>query len=168
MNHTLSFGKHIGKTYEWLFFKAPSYTQWIYDERIYRQDYNFDEEEAAHFLELYHRASNLAGTCCQCKQRAVTRMGLTTHRTGDLGAVGFYCDQCEYQGGSRTGYYQPSLLVEAYSLEPCEQRMIVNEIRRHYIGYGNLTQRRMEAFFHDDANFSNRVPDYFTPEEVKR
>jgi hypothetical protein len=96
-------------------------------------------------------------------------MGLTTHRSGDLGAVGFYCEECEYQGGSRTGYYHPSLLVETYTLEPGEQRMIVNEIRRHYIGNdGNLTQKRMEALFHDDANFSRCTAEFFTREEVNR
>ena len=35
----------------------------------------------------------------------IPRMGLTTSaKTHDVLAVGFYCDECEYQGGSTTGY----------------------------------------------------------------
>ena len=90
------------------------------------------------------------------------QMGLTTaFKHNDLAAVGFYCDECEYLGGSRTGYYKPSLFVQAYGLEPWEQRMLTNEIRRHYIGEGRLTQAKMEPFFHNDANFSEFTPAYF-------
>jgi hypothetical protein len=162
MVHKLSFGKHEGKTCEWIFFKAPWYAQWIYENRIYRQEHNFDEQEGDNFREMYRRASHLGGVCCQCDERPVTRMGLTTHfRSGDLGAVGFYCEECEYQGGDRTGYYHPSFFVDAYTLEPGEQAMILNEIIRHYVGIGNLTQKRMEGFFHNDANFGDATAGFF-------
>jgi hypothetical protein len=76
------------------------------------------------------------------------------HVGGALGAVGFYCDECEYQGGSRTGYYDPLFFVEEYVLSKHDHKMIVSEIQRHYIGAGNLTQTKLEAFFRDDTNFT--------------
>lgn len=169
MSSKLTFGKFEGKTYEWVFFNAPGYAHWLFKARIYRQEHNFDECERDAFRELYRRATSLAGTCCQCKVKPVERMGLTTHHgSGAVGAVGFYCDTCEYRGGSCTGYYAPSFIVEAYTLSPSDQRMIVNEIKRHYIGTGNLTQKKMEAFFHEDANFSDATAGCFERMESYR
>jgi len=42
-----------------------------------------------------------------------------------------------------------------------EQKMVLSEIKRHYIGYGRLTQAKMEAFFQNDANFNGCTPDFF-------
>jgi hypothetical protein len=95
MTYSFSFGRFKDKTFEWCFFKAPWYVRWIYENGIYRQRHLFDEDEAAHFLELYRHASDLAVTCEQCNQPA-TRMGLTFLASGSLGSVGFFCDECEY------------------------------------------------------------------------
>jgi hypothetical protein len=163
MNNKLTFGKYEGKTFEWLFFNKPSYAQYIHDNRIHRQGHAFDEEEGDYFAELYRRATHLGGVCCQCKERPVMRMGLaTTFKHGDVCGVGFFCEECEYQGGSRTGYYAPSFIVEAYTISPADQRMVLNEIRRHYMDdTGNLTQAKMEAFFSHDGNFSHCLPHFF-------
>ena len=127
MSNKLTFGKHEGRTHEWLFFNAPGYAHWIYENGIHRQEHNFDELERIHFRELYRRATSLGGTCCQCNVKPVERMGLTTHHgSGAVSAVGFYCDTCEYRGGSCTGYYAPSFFVEAYTISSADQRMIVN------------------------------------------
>jgi hypothetical protein len=166
MSNKLTFGKYEGKTMEWLFFNKPSYAQYIHKNKIHRQEHAFDEREGDYFAELYRRATHLGGTCCHCKEQPVTRMGLTTHfQSGDIGAVGFYCDECGYLGGSRTGYYAPSFIVEAYTLSPHDQRMVLSEIRRHYIT-GNLTQGKMKAFFSDDANFTDCTPGFFEEMEV--
>lgn len=163
MSNKLSFGKHEGKTFEWLFFNKPSYVQFIKDNRIHRQEHAFDDDERAQFSELYRRATNLGGVCCQCKAKPVTRMGLTTSvKTQDVLAVGFFCDECEHHGGSPTGYYPSSFIVEAYTLPARDQKMILSEIRRHYMGdTGNLTQARMEEFFENDANFSHCLSGFF-------
>jgi hypothetical protein len=97
-------------------------------------------------------------------------MGLTTSvKTYDVLAVGFYCDECEYQGASVTGYYPPSFIVEAYTLSAHDQKMVLSEIRRHYMGdTGNLTQSKMEEFFANDANFSVCLPGFFKKVEVIR
>jgi hypothetical protein len=39
--------------------------------------------------------------------------------------------------------------------------MVLNEIKRHYIGRGNLSQAKMETFFYNDANFSDCTPGFF-------
>ena len=167
MSNKLNFGQYDGKTFEWLFFHNPQYAEWIYDNGIHRQEHNFDEQEAERFLELYCRASSLGGVCCQCKAKPVARMGLTTHfRGGAVGAVGFYCDTCEFRGGSCTGYYPPSFIVEAYTLSSADQKMLLSEIQRHYLGDGNLTRRKMEEFFHNDANFTEATGGFFDGKEV--
>ena len=154
MSLTMTFGKHEGR----LFFKQPGYAQWIYENGIHRQDH-FGEEEGDYFLHLYERATHLAGTCCRCHKRAVTRMGLTTSfKHGELLAVGFFCDECEHLGGASTGYHRPSFFVEAYTLKAWEQNMVQSEIVRHYISGGNLTQKKMEEFFADEGNFAEPIP----------
>lgn len=168
MSNKLTFGKHEEKTLEWLFFNKPAYARYIHDNRIHRQEHAFDDNGCCHFAELYRRATHLGGMCCHCKERPVIRMGLTTHfQSGQIGAVGFYCDECGYLGGSRTGYYAPSFIVNAYTVSAGDQKMILSEIRRHYIGgTGNLTQGRMEAFFTNDANFSVCRQGFFNEMEV--
>lgn len=47
---------------------------------------------------------HLGGTYCQCHERPVTEMVLTTSYWHDeLLAVGFYCDDCEHLGGATNG-----------------------------------------------------------------
>jgi hypothetical protein len=164
MSNKLSFGKHEGRTFEWLFFNKPAYAQWLYDNDIHLQDERMTEQEGEYFLELYRRATNLGGICCQCKEWPVTRMGLTTHfRSHDISAVGFFCEECEYQGGSRAGFYHPSFIVAAYTVSAGDQKMILSEVRRHYLGEsGRFTQSKMEEFFGNDANFSDCTPGFFT------
>ena len=124
MSYQLSFGMHQGRTHEWLFFHTPWYADYIMRKGIHRQPHNFDEEEGDHFAELFRRASHLTGLCPRCGERPITYMGLTRlHGTGTLGHVDFYCDECEYMGGSPTGYYQPSFFLE-YDVPRCEQLRI--------------------------------------------
>ena len=78
MNNKMSFGKYEGRTYEWLFFNAPWYADWIYLNNIHQQPHNFDEDEGRRFGELYRRASHLAGTCLHCHQRPISRLGFST------------------------------------------------------------------------------------------
>ncbi len=91
-------------------------------------------------------------------------MGLSYHNiTNALGAVGFYCDVCEYIGGSRTEYLPPSFFVTAHRLSSGEQLRITGEIANQYIGpEGNLTQRKMEIYFSKDENFKYATPGFFT------
>lgn len=163
MSYKLSFGKYEGKTFEWVFFNAPSYAEWIIEQRIHRQEHNMDETEGAYFAELFRRASSLQGTCPHCKERPISCMGLTRIRATDvLGHVSFYCEECEYVGGSVTEYHPASFFVEAYQLDQREQKVLTHSIKELFIGTeGNLTHAKMEAFFRDNQNFGNARPFFF-------
>ena len=83
------------------------------------------------------------------------------HGSGALGHIGFFCDECDYIGGSATGYYTPSFFVEEFTLARGEQKRIVTYIKNRYIGTERLTQEKMEEFFHNDANFVDATPGFF-------
>jgi hypothetical protein len=161
MSNIITFGKHEGKTFEWLFFKAPWYAEWIYAKGIHRQRHNFSEEEEDYFDELYRRAWHLRGVCKSCNKRPFSMMGLSTHLSGALSHIGFFCDECEYAGGSPTGYHRPSFFVDTHNIPRCEQARIVGYIKNRYLGDVRLTQKIMEEFFHHDANFAHATPGFF-------
>lgn len=64
-------------------------------------------------------------------------------------------------GGSVTSYHPASFFIGAHKLENSEARMITSEIKRVWIGDGNLTQKKMEAFFRNDNHFPNATPGFF-------
>lgn len=136
---------------------------WLYNKNIHRQEYNFSREEGDYFAELYRRESHLAGVCKQCNERPITRMGLThLVRMNTLSQIGFYCDECGYRGGTPTGYYHPSFFIDAYNAPRCEQLMVTDKIKDHYIDRcENLTQKKMERFFATDANFVDAEAGFF-------
>jgi hypothetical protein len=161
MNNIIQFGKHDGETFEWIFFNHPHYARYINQKGMANHDY-FGEEEGEYFLELYRRAKSLTGTCTQRKQRPIEYLGLTFHGDGTrLGSIGYYCQECDYLGGSPADYYPASFFAYECDLSWAEQRRIAKEVKRAYIGRGNLTQAKMEAFFHNDANFRDCTPGFF-------
>ncbi len=161
MSHQLSFGIYKGKTYEWLFFHAPWYAEWIVDNGIHRQPHNFSEEQGNEFAELYWRASHLAGICPQCRERPIARMCLTSHyKTCATSFGGWWCDQCEYQGPSLPWYHTPSFFLN-YRATNLNQLKITAAIKEQYIGPGSLTQAKMKAFFHTDGNFVDAETGFF-------
>lgn len=167
MNNIITFGKYEGRSFEWLFFKAPWYVEYLRYRGIHRQRHNFTQEQEEYFDELFYRASHLKDVCRWCQERPVTSMGLSTHHgSGALGAIGFYCDECEYTGGSPTDYYEPSLFLP-YEAPRCEQLRLTEFIKNRYLASGGkLTQKKMEDFFHNDANFVHATPGYFAKQPV--
>lgn len=159
----VTFGQFKGKTFEWLFFKAPWYTQWLFENSIHRNANCFTEDESRSFHELYLRASSLTGVCPHCKERPVTQMGLTQlGRTAGLGSVDFYCAECEYLGGGRTAYEHPAFFTFMHWMPRCEKKMITRAIHERYIGLEKrLTRKVMEEFFRNDANFTHGTPGFF-------
>lgn len=163
MSYKLSFGLHKGETFEWVFFNDPGYAAFIYDNRIHRQEHNMDEEEGEYFLELYRRSGSLTGICSQCQKRPITRMGLSWQQGNKLGMVGHYCSECEYVGGSATAYHPSGFTIEAHRLSKVEQKRIIKEIKRVWLGVsGKPTQAAMERFFRTDANFADGTAGFFT------
>ena len=161
MSIKLSFGKYKGQTLEWLFFNAPSYAEFIYNEGIHRQAWQFSEAEGDEFEKLFTRASCLRGICPYCKERQIKYLGMSHLRSGALGHVDFFCDECDYTGGSATGYIPPSFFIP-YIARRGDQLRLPKLVKSRFIGYGRLTQEKMEAFFHNDAHFAHATPGFFT------
>lgn len=157
MSNIMSFGKHEGKTLEWIIFHHPHYARFLRRKCMEQ----FDDDERECFLELYRRASNITGTCPQCRQRPIENLGLSWHQNYErLGAINFFCGECDYLGGSPTGYYPASFFCKEVELSWADQRRIPKEVQRLFI-VGNLIQKKMEEYFHNDANFSDCTPGFF-------
>ena len=169
MNNVITFGKYEGRTFEWMFFNVPGYVEWMYNKRVHRQSWNFDEEQGDTFAELYRRASHLRCTCRCCQKRQITRMSLSfCERFAGASHVNFYCDDCEHVSEGTTIYSNPSFFPD-YNISVDKQAHVVKCIKNHFIGSdSNLTQKRMEEFFHKDANFVRATPRFFTPEYAAR
>ncbi len=73
-------------------------------------------------------------------------------------------DECDYTGGSATGYYTPSFFVEEFTLSRTEQKRIATFIKNRYISSERLTQAKMEEFFRNDTNFVDATPGFFESE----
>ena len=164
MSNLIQFGDHEGRTMEWLFFNKPHYPKWLVRKRVYGSEDCFTAEQAEHFLELYYRAKCLSGTCSECRERPVTRMGLNVpHRSNRITDARFLCGDCDYPAGRIPEYCTPSFFVETHTISWKDMKVIADAIRRHYIGTdGSLTQREMEEFFYNDANFSDPTPGFFS------
>ena len=165
MNNKITFGKHKGQTYEWLFFNDPSYVEWMYKTRVHRQQHNFDEEQGDEFAELFRRARQLRTTCRLCQERQATRMGMTFHEiSAASNSIGLYCDECEHVGNGPIIYSSPSFFSD-FSVSPHEKASMMKCIKNVFIGrHVPLTQGKMEEFFHNDANFVHATPGYFSKE----
>lgn len=162
MSNIMQFGKYEGNTFEWIIFHRPHYARFMKRKGMAEQD-NFGEAEGAYFVELYRRASNITGICPQCGIRPIENLALSWHNDYKcLGAINFFCAECDYLGGSPTGYYPASFFCKQVELPWTDQRRITKEVQRLFID-GNLTQRKMEEFFHKDANFSDCTPGFFGP-----
>jgi hypothetical protein len=161
MSNKLTFGKHAGKSLEWLFFNDPGYTQWLSDRTSKGGWKWLSWEQKPLFAELYRRASHLTGVCPWCKQRAFTRMCLIyEHGSGRLNSVSFDCDDCGYVGGEPVSYELPSFFT-LERLHRCRQLWIVHAIKRLLIGNCKLTQGKMEEFFQTDHFFPDATPGFF-------
>ena len=158
-NNIIQFGMYEGQTFEWIFFHHPHYARYIKWKGIPSRDY-FGEAEGDYFHELYHRVCNLGGTCPTCKAGAIEYLTLTFHGDDDqLGYIGLCCGECDYLGGSDVSY--PAASFFPRGLLRTELRRVTKEIKRHYIGHGNLTQAKTEEFFYNDANFSECTAGFF-------
>ena len=164
MSNLIQFGNYKGRTLEWLFFNKPGDAKRVAEEQLNGNLYLITEEQTDHFKELYNRARWLAGTCDVCRERPVIRMGLNVpHRSNTLAGVLFLCTSCDYPIGRIPEYCTPSFFVETHTISKKDMKVINNAIRRHYIGSGgNLTQKIMEKFFHNDANFREPTLGFFS------
>ena len=160
MSYKLSFGEYKGKSIEWLFFHAPWHVQWLHTETVEGRWKWYNPVEKDYFDELYRRSSSFIGLCPWCKAQPFTRMSLNwEYRSGSLVSVSFHCDKCDFPGAAN--YARPAFFVPLLNLPWREQPIIVEAIKRQFIGDGNLTQRKMEQFFQTDANFPRATQGFF-------
>ena len=160
MNCKLSFGVHKGKTFEWVFFNAPSYATWLYKKRILRTRSDYDALERDYFDELYLRASKLDGTCEICKFRPITRKAFyfyrskcTSHRL---------CDTCEIQRLSNGDFSSLSML-DFGSSTTRHHFKVIHSLAEKYTGPKSVfCQEEMEQFFRKDSNFKDATPNFFS------
>ena len=149
------FGKHEGRTLEWIFFHDPGYIWWLIEEEVDLRE----DEVKERFDQLVRRASHLRipGLCPWCKERPVTRMFLTHPRGGGLAAVTFDCDVCEPLGGSTSVECIPSFYTPDHfrSYDKTGAEIMIAAIKYAYFGSSSarMTQKRMEDFFDDPNNF---------------
>lgn len=162
MSNLITFGKYEGKSFEWLFFRAPWYAEWMYDNGVHLQRHNCTEAEERHFDELVRRASALKGICRWCRRRRLTRLGITSLLAGGPDHVGFYCDECFYPEQGVPFFGAPSFFVEYEDIPRPTQRRVTKYIQHRYIGDGSLTQEKMEEFFGTDEFFVHATPGFFT------
>lgn len=171
MNRKLSFGEFEGRSFEWLFFNAPWYADWMHRNNVLEGRWDYDEEDRACFRELHRRASALAGECLYCNERKVVRRALAVYNGGlgrtTLGASAFCCEECKPIDERSIIYDKPSFFMRPQQWARVDQKNLTSTIKAEYIGRGNLTQRKMEEFFQTDEWFRNATPNFFTETEVQ-
>lgn len=161
MPFTMTFGRHRGRTLEWVFFHDPGYVWWMIDNNVHEDRRKFSSPARQRFDQLVRRAQHLRipGRCPWCGERPITRMFWTEHTSGGLAVVNFDCDECHPTGGSLSvpsvpSFYTPDLFRR---YDKFGAYLLIREIKRAYFGDPSyrMTQRRMEAFFDDSSNFVN-------------
>jgi hypothetical protein len=159
MAYILNFGKHEGKSIEWLFFNDPGYVEWIIKKEICNDSSKFSPSMKVRFTELVRRASNLIipGLCPWCKKKPITRMFLTKHTSGGLARVDFDCEDCQPLGSSQTAYFKASFFSPDYfrNYDKFGAKELTKAIKFAYFGESSyrMTQKRMEDFFNNKSNF---------------
>ena len=160
MNCELDFGVHKGKTYEWVFFNAPSYATWLYENNILRTRHDFNPLERHYFDELYARASNMAGTCEICKTKPITRKAMYFN-CGECVTYRF-CETCKTPYLRKTYFSSLSMLDFGTWVSRFHPR-IFHALAEEYTGQRDeYSQEEMEEFFRKDSNFKNATPNFFS------
>ena len=161
MAHRLKFGKHKGKTLEWLFFNDPGYVEYITKKGINNDPRKFPPYARDRFQDLVRRASHLKipGLCPWCKKRPITRMFFTQHISGGLAGVDFDCDVCEPKGSSPSTSLKPAFFTpDIYrNYDKTGARFLIRAIKHAYFKNPSfkMTQKRLEEFFNYLENFVN-------------
>lgn len=109
--------------------------------------------------DLIRRATNLKipVNCSLCNEKPVTRMYMAIHISGGLGSVGFVCNQCKYEGGSKSILVKPSFLnseiVRRY--DKTGGKILVEAIKYAYFKDSSykITKQRADEFFDTPSNF---------------
>lgn len=162
MPYRLTFGKHRGKTFEWLLFHDPGYVWWL-EEQFHDQPGMFPPLVRRHFKQLLQRASHLRvpGGCRHCGTAPVARMVLQADRDGRLIDVEFTCEACAPVPGpgvavGRPGFRTPDLF---HDYDKAGGKRLVGAIKAAFFGSSSfrMTEAQIQAFF--------ATPDHVVPED---
>ncbi|WP_395741720.1 hypothetical protein [Prosthecobacter sp.] len=155
----IEFGKHRGRSYEWIFFNDPSYATWLYENKVIKRRQDLDPYEKDYFEELYARASCLAGICEVCKAKPITRKAFYF----DMGKCisHLFCETCKVPGLSRDYYSNPSMLDFGPWTTQYQPKVFRSLADKYTDQQRDYSQEEMEAFFRCDANFRNSTPNFF-------
>jgi hypothetical protein len=155
MGHTVGFGKHKGRTLEWIFFNDPGYVWWMIDEGAVK---NLTGPARTRFDQLVRRAKHLAipGKCRHCS-KPVSQMSRGEHPSGGLARVDFFCDTCHHDGPrywlTSPAFYTPDFFK---SYDKLGGEFLVEAIKYAYYGKKvRMTQAKMEEFFNEPSHFVN-------------
>lgn len=157
----IGFGKNAALSFEQLPFRYPGYYTWIMKEKIHQDLRKYGKVERERIDAIYRRASHLKipRPCVWCrKDSPVTRMFVTKHISGGLGAVGFDCDKCRYLGGSESHPVTPSLFGGTYyrAKDRGGEKILIDAVKYEYFfdfSY-QMTKKRADEFFNNPANFT--------------
>lgn len=161
MTVSIRFGKHEGKTMEWLFFNNPGYCYWMENKGIHQDSNKFNACERRELERLFRRANHLKipGECIWCKQgKSITRMAMIMHYSGGLTDVGFDCDDCN-PGGSGWIFTRPAFRTPDIfrNYDKTGGKVLVRAIKYAYFGDSSyrMTPKRLEEFWDNDDHFVN-------------
>jgi hypothetical protein len=157
--YLLTFGKHRGKSCEWLLFHDPGYVWWL-EEQFHDKPGIFPPLVRRHFKQLLQKASHLQvpGTCSICRAEPIQTMVLQSGLDGRLIDIEFTCATCAPPAGQgravgRPGFRTPDLFHE---YDKAGGKRLVAAIKQAFFGNPSfrMTDDRIHAFFADAANFA--------------
>jgi hypothetical protein len=157
---SLRFGKHKGRTVEWLFFNDPGYVYWMVEQGIDKDTKWFNVHQQSEFEALIRKASHIRipGICSWCRQEPVTRMFLTVHTSGGLACVDFDCDNCAPEGRGSValppGFWTPDFFR---NYDKTGAKFLVDAIKSRMFGSRShrMTEKRITEFWSNNDNFVN-------------
>lgn len=161
MNHHLTFGKYLGRSFEWVFFHDPKYAQWLHEQNVLSERQDYSVQDKAYFKELYRRADGLKGRCCKCRQPAVRMeigalVGLQCERI-----LGMYWGECKDESCVTSCLVRISFFATPMDSPKKLTRVVMRMLKCMCFGPGYLRQDRIERFFRQDANFTNATLGFF-------
>ena len=157
----IRFGKHKGKTLEWIFWNDPGYVYWMVEKNIHQDANKFRHHERQRIQDLLRKAAHLRipGTCIYCKAgKPNSRMIMVQHTSGGLTSIDFDCDTCHPPGGGWTAmtpsFYTPDIFRK---YDKTGGKFLVQSLKYAYFGSSSyrMTKKRIEDFWDNDANFVN-------------
>lgn len=154
----MTFGVHIGKTFEWVIIHDPDYIVWM--KKVGADEVHLKGAELDKFnrLEAKARRMKVRKLCDLCKKNLATQMAIISDGNKRLLAVKFICPRADHKmpEGALVG---PVSLLAWNRFKNGDKKgaaRVVREISSALMGDNLLdaTQKELELFFANDDNFT--------------